>query len=93
MLEDRWLMLTRETLPGLATTRGWPIRNDHCFQRVLLDAACGGRWYDHIEGRPAYRRASDTIPTSAVSLAEQATDGRADVAVLNWQSLVWRGKV
>jgi len=91
-LEERWLMLTRETLPSLATSRCWPIRNDHCFQRVLLDAACGGRWYDHVAGRPAYRQASEAILTSAVALADDIVAGTADLAALNRQSLTYRGK-
>lgn len=91
-LEDRWLVLTRETLPALAHVRGWPIRNDHCFQRVLLDAACEGRWYDHVEGRPAYRRASDAILGRAVAIAVELVDGSGNVSALNRQSLVYRGK-
>ncbi len=86
-------MLTRETLPGLATARGWPISRDHCFQRVLLDAACGGRWYDHIEGRPAYRAASDAVLARAVALAARAFAGSEDMAALNRQSLAFRGKL
>ena len=91
-LEDRWLVLTRDTLPALALARGWPIRNDHCFQRVLLDAACRGRWYDHIEGRPAYRRASDAILGRAVAIAVDVVDGSTNLSALNRQSLVYRGK-
>ncbi len=45
-LEQDWLRLTRETLPALALARGWPVRADHCFQRILLDNVFGGRWYD-----------------------------------------------
>ena len=39
-LEARWLDLTRRTLPGLSAERRWPVRFDHCFQRILLDAKC-----------------------------------------------------
>lgn len=91
-LEHRWLVLTRETLPALAASRRWPISNDHCFQRVLLDAACGGQWYDHIEGRPAYRRATDAILTRAVAFADDVLIGAADLVALNRQSLAYRGK-
>ena len=91
-LEQRWLHLTREALPAIAEARGWPIRNDHCFQRVLLDAACGGCWYDHVTGRPAYRAASDDVLTRAVTLADQVLSGAADLLALNRQSLVWRGR-
>ena len=91
-LEDRWLALTRNSLPSLADSRRWPIRNDHCFQRVLLDAACGGCWYDHVSGRPAYRAASDAILARAVALADAVIAGTADLVVLNRESLDYRGK-
>ena len=87
-----WLTLTRETLPALATKRGWPIRADHCFQRVLLDNAVGGRWYDHIVGRPAYRHADPAVLARAIALGEAVIAGTADLAALNRRSLEWRGK-
>lgn len=75
-LESRWLHLTRDTLPALARERGWPVHADHCFQRILLDAACGGRWYDHVAGRPAYAHADVAILAAAVALADRAAAGR-----------------
>ena len=91
-LEARWLRLTRALLPAAAPGRGWPVSADHCFQRILLDAACGGRWYDHIPARPAYRHAADTVLARAVALGEAVLAGDADLAALNVQSLAWRGK-
>jgi len=92
VLEARWLELTRVTLPGLAAERRWPVRNDHCFQRILLDAACGGVWYDHVPRRPAYKHLSAEKLEAAVALAETMEAGTADMQALNRQSLVWRGK-
>ena len=91
--EQRWLALTREELPALARARGWPVRADHCFQRILLDHACGGRWYDHIAGRPAYRHADDAVLARAIALGEAAVAGEVDLVALNRQSLAWRGKL
>lgn len=91
-LQARWLRLTREVLPGLATARGWPVRADHCFQRILLDHACGGRWTDHIAGRPAYAHATDDQLARAIALGEAAVTGQADMAALDRRSLAWRGK-
>ncbi len=91
-LQAEWLNLTRVDLPALAVTRGWPIQADHCFQRILLDAACDGRWYDHITGRPAYAHAPDAILTRAIALGRAAIAGGTDMAALNRQSLGWRGK-
>ena len=89
-LEARWLQLTRETLPALASVRGWPIRADHCFQRVLLDHATGGVWYDAIPRRPAYRHASEDVLARAVALGEAVAAGTAPLAPLNTRSLEWR---
>jgi hypothetical protein len=91
-LEERWLRLTREVLPGLAAGRGWPVRLDHCFQRILLDHAVGGRWYDRVAGRPAYRHLDLERLATAVALGEAVAAGTADLPALNAQSLRWRGK-
>jgi len=90
--EQHWLALTRITLPQLARAREWPVSADHCFQRILLDHACGGRWYDHIARRPAYAHAPDAILDAAIALGESVADGAADLVTLNAMSLRWRGK-
>jgi len=92
-LEARWLDLTRRVLPGLAVERGWPIRRDHCFQRVLLDATFGGVWYAHVARRPAYRVMSDVDLARATELAESAATNATDVFDLNARSLAYRGKL
>lgn len=91
-LEARWLDLTRRILPSLASERGWPVRADHCFQRILLDNAFGGVWYDFVPRRPAYAHVDETALARAVALGEAAIAGTADLADLNRRSLVWRGK-
>ncbi len=94
-LERRWLELTHETLPARARADGWPLRLDHCFQRILLDAVCGGRWYDHVDGRPAYRHLGPERLAAAVALAERLAtelDARPLLGELDAQSLRWRGK-
>ena len=90
-LEARWFVLTRATLPALARARGWPIALDHCFQRVLLDNACGGRWTDTI-ARPAYRNAPVDLLERALALGEEVVARAADLDALNDRSLRWRGK-
>jgi hypothetical protein len=94
-LRHRWLTVTREDLPGRAAQERWPLRADHCFQRILLDAACGGRWYDHVAGRPAYRHLDEERLAQAVSLGERLVadpDGLELLERLDEQSLRWRGK-
>jgi hypothetical protein len=89
-LEARWLRLTRELLPAVAAQRDWPVRDDHCFQRILLDAAFGCCWYEAVAKRPAYRHAPDDALARAVALGEAALLGSADLHALNRQSLAWR---
>ena len=92
-LVSRYSVLTKETMPQLARTSHthWPVRNDHCFQRIVLDAVCGGVWYDHV-ARPAYKHLSREQAIHAVALCEDIIAGEADLAALNAKSLVWRGK-
>lgn len=92
-LVENYLHLTRTVMPALAKTSNsdWPVRNDHCFQRIVLDTIFGGVWYDHL-ARPAYRHFSQAQAEQAVRLCEQIIAGKADLHTLNNQSLVWRGK-
>ncbi|KIC48790.1 hypothetical protein [Tateyamaria sp. ANG-S1] len=91
---NRYLTLTREVLPQMAADQGrtWPVRNDHCFQRIVLDNICGGVWYDHID-RPAYKHLTPAKAQAAVALCNDIISGRADLHALNRQSLAWRGKL
>ncbi|MEH3041431.1 MAG: GCN5-related N-acetyltransferase [Sphingomonas paucimobilis] len=91
-LEARWLDLTRRELPSVARARGWPVVADHCFQRILLDNAFDGVWYDHVAGRPAYAHADPAALARAVALGEAALAGDADLVDLDRRSLHWRGK-
>ena len=92
-LVSQYMALTKNVMPKLArTTHGhWPLRNDHCFQRIVLDTVCGGVWYDHLN-RPAYKNLTFQQVEQAVRLCDQIIAGDADLVALNAQSLVWRGK-
>ena len=88
--QARWLHLTRVLLPAVAGARGWPVQADHCFQRIFLDMACEGVWYDHISGRPAYAHAAPALLDRAIALAEAALSDGADLPDHNRRSLAWR---
>ncbi len=92
-LVDHYLHLTKEVLPSLALSGGqdWPVRNDHCFQRIVLDTVCGGVWYAYLD-RPAYKNLTHDQAQRAVALCREIAEGRADLRQLNNQSLIWRGK-
>ena len=89
-LEARWLDLTRRVLPGLAVERGWPIRNDHCFQRALLDAVFNDVWYAHVRARPAFRSMTDAQLGRAVTLANGVAEGLLDLQAINAASRAMR---
>lgn len=90
---EQYLHLTRTVMPALAQTskRHWPVHNDHCFQRIVLDTICSGVWYDHI-ARPAYKHLSQAQVEKAVQLCNQIIAEKTDLNMLNQQSLAWRGK-
>ena len=85
--------LTKEVLPSLARNdqTDWPVSEDHCFQRIVLDHVCGGVWYEHLD-RPANKHLTDDQAQRAVELCKNIIEGRADLKQLNQQSLIWRGK-
>ena len=92
-LVSRYIVLTKEIMPHLARTshRHWPVCNDHCFQRIVLDTVCGGVWYDHLL-RPAYKNLTRDLAANAVNLCNDIISGDNDLVALNRQSLKWRGK-
>ena len=92
-LINTYLHLTRTVLPSLARSKGckWRVRNDHCFQRIVLDNICGGVWYRYLD-RPAYKHLTEDQAQRAVDMCKAIVDGCADIRKLNNQSLSWRGK-
>lgn len=82
----RWYELTRELLPAMAPDQGWPIRLDHCFMRVCLDAVLGAPWTKAID-RPAIRTMSDAQLRAAINIAEEIAAEPARLPALNADSL------
>ncbi len=87
----RWDALMREVLPGMAGAHGWPIRLDHCFMRVCLDAAVGARW-DAVVRRPAVRHLTEAQLAAAIAVAERVAADPAALPALNAASLRLRGR-
>lgn len=85
-LRMRWLDLIRRELPEAARSRpAWPIRLDHCFARVILDAVCGRPWREVVKA-PAYKH------LGAEQLKQGIAAGGADLTELNAWSLATRNK-
>jgi hypothetical protein len=97
VLEKQWMTLTRQTLPRIAAQRQssnvpWPVKNDHCFMRILLDAVHHQRWDRAVKARPAYRHIDQDRLAKAIALGEAVASGDVDLWALNAQSLAWRRK-
>jgi hypothetical protein len=90
-LVDTYMHLTKKVLTQLARgdQHNWPVREDHCFQRIVLDTICGGVWYDHVS-RPAYKHLTNDQARRAVNLCQDIVGGRADLNQLNQQTMLWR---
>ncbi|MFT7105740.1 MAG: hypothetical protein ACJAVT_000255 [Yoonia sp.] len=90
---SRYLVLTEEVMAKIARTSDirWPVRYDHCFQRIVLNTVWNGVWYEHL-ARPAYKHLSSEQPVRAGQLCKDIMAIRADLRVLYSQSLNWRSK-
>lgn len=85
-LVARWLELTRTILPGMAASQRWPIRFDHCFMRVCLDAALGAPW-THAVRAPAIRNMDEAQLRAAIAIAERIVSEPDTLPPLNAASL------
>lgn len=75
----------------MAAAQSWPIRLDHCFMRVCLDAAFGRPWHEAVR-RPAVRHMTDAELARAVAVAERIAADPPLLPELNARSLRLRGK-
>lgn len=91
-LQERYLKLTGEVMPKLASKHGWPIRFDHCFQRVVLDNVFQDEWYGHVDS-PAYKNLSEKEMRKAVEISELLLENPSLMAKYNRNSLKFRGKI
>lgn len=71
----------------------WPVHVDHCFARIILDAAVGidTPWMSKIKS-PAYKNMSREQLEASIKLGHAILDGEADLVELDSQSLELRGK-
>ena len=86
VLVGRWLELTRSVLPAMAADQGWPIRADHCFMRVCLDALAEAPW-PQVIARPAIRHMTEAQLAAAIGIAEDIVRRPETLRPLNAASL------
>ncbi|WP_269519078.1 hypothetical protein [Alteromonas sp. BMJM2] len=103
MAIESYLEYTKTILPAMATSLvsqsinsanqlvTWPIQNDHCFQRVVLDTICQAAWYDVIPS-PAYKNLSLEQARAAKALCEKIANNQVCLTTLNNKSKTWRNK-
>jgi hypothetical protein len=94
-LRNQYLELTNHALPHLATSRCFPVRYNHCFQRIILDNLFGRCWYEVLERKrePAYKQLTEAQLEQAIALANNIiTQPDSYLQQLNQNSLKWRGK-
>lgn len=94
-LRDRYLELTNRILPTLAQTRRFPVRLNHCFQRIVLDNLFARCWYEVLSRgqEPAYKQLTEEQLKQAIAIAETIIAQPDDyLQQLNQNSLQWRGK-
>ena len=90
-LREEYLFLTGTRMPEEAEENGWPVRHDHCFQRIVLDVVAGGHWRDHISA-PAYKNLTEQQLLLAVSLSRFILQRPHALPQMNELSLQYRGK-
>ena len=86
----RYRELVLDELPRRARAGRWVVTADHCFGRIVLDHAVGGRWYDVLDRRrsPAFAQLDDARLAGAVALAERVlAEGDPLLRELDAQSL------
>jgi len=84
--------LTEDLLPARARVESWPIRFDHCFKRICLDAAFQDIWYRHLK-KPAERHIEgDALVRATEAAGRILTEGRPALDHLNRLSLKYRNR-
>lgn len=88
-LRAEWRRLIEERLPAAAPGRGWPVEDDHCFARILLDNACERPWRQVLPA-PAWRHAPPAVLERAIELGEAVLSGDTNLNELQQRSLELR---
>ena len=94
--QQQYKHLTNQVMPEVARQQHWPVRLNHCFQRIILDTLFQDCWYNHLDRAnrtPAYRQLSEQQLEDALAIAQRMLDSPETVRQLNRESLRYRGKL
>jgi len=83
-------------MPQVAREQNWPVRYNHCFQRIILDTLFADCWYNHLDRAsrvPAYKQLTSPELQRAMRIAQQMIHSPATVKELNGNSLAYRNKL
>ncbi|KAM3079591.1 hypothetical protein ACMFMG_006006 [Clarireedia jacksonii] len=96
-LQNSWKEMYQTLLPTAARSKNpaqpkWPIHNDHCFARIVLDNVVGKDtpWTQKIKS-PAYLNMNQEQLEQSIALGWKILDGVVDLARLDESSLEVRG--
>lgn len=95
-LQGRYIELTNEVLPKLAHEQHWPVRYNHCFQRIILDTIFKDCWYNHLDrssGVPTCKQLTDSQLQQAIQVSKRMISSLETVEELNRSSLSYRNKL
>ncbi len=96
LLRNRYLELINQVLPQIAKERGFPVKFNHCFGRIILDNLFGCCWYEVLDRKQgaAYKQLTEEQLKKAIALAEaMIAQPNEYIVQLNHNSLRWRGKL
>ncbi len=94
-LERHYLNLTNNQLPQSAIENNWSVRENHCFQRIILDHLFQRPWPEALPSKrkSAYRQLSNYQLGRAIGIAHRMTNEPEDyLQQLNERSLAYRKK-
>lgn len=94
-LEKEYLYLSGEQIPQQARTEAWPIHENHCIQRILLDRLFDDKWNHHLKkkNKAAYKQLSNVQLGRLLFLTYQLMEeGKPLAQVWNESSLNYRSK-
>jgi len=89
IMRDEYLLYVNIILPKLDSD--YPVRENHCWARIILDHVCGCAWRDVVEA-PAYLNLSQIQLRKAIDTAKAIIGDPRYAHQLNQQSLRYRGK-